>query len=127
MMDIKGQFVWTLGSVIRVTQLISILKKLFVSYLSITWIMTHWIQGKNSILAITWIIWITRFLFILVSISFAYTLRNPVSMGLRKTQVTKIWNLYTQSNAQAAWVNGCSSHLLNGLISFITKVHLFVY
>ena len=64
MMDIKGLFVWTLGSVIRVIQLISTLKKLFVSYLSITWIMTRWIQGNNRILTITRITWITRFLFI---------------------------------------------------------------
>ena len=36
----------------------------FVSYLSITWIMTRWIQGNNRILTITRIAWITRFLFI---------------------------------------------------------------
>ena len=64
MMDTKGLFVWTLGSVIRMIKLISTLKKLFVSYLSITCIMTHWIQDNNSILAITRIAWITRFLFI---------------------------------------------------------------
>ena len=57
-------FVWTLGSVIQVIQLISTLKKLFVSYLSITWIMNHWIQGNNRILTITRITWITSFLFI---------------------------------------------------------------
>ena len=39
-------------------------KKLFVSYLSIIWIMTHWIQGNNRILTITRITWITSFLFI---------------------------------------------------------------
>ena len=85
MMDIKGLFIRTLGSVIRVTQLISTLKKLFVSYLSITWIMTFWIHSNNRVLTITRITWITRFLFylFLVLISFAYTFRNPVSMGLR--------------------------------------------
>ena len=57
-------FVWTLGSVIRVIQLILTLKKLFVSYLSITWIMTHWVQGNNRILSITRNTWITSFLFI---------------------------------------------------------------
>ena len=64
MMDIKGLFVWTLESVIRVIQLIWTLKKTFVSYLSITWIMTNWIQGDNRILTITRITWITRFPFI---------------------------------------------------------------
>ena len=61
MMDMNGLFVWTLGSVIQVIQLISTLKELFISCFSITWIVTHWIQGKNRILTITWI---TRFLFI---------------------------------------------------------------
>ena len=42
--DIKVLFVWTLGSVTGVIQLIWKLKKPLVSYLSITWIMTHWIQ-----------------------------------------------------------------------------------
>ena len=64
MMDIKGLFVWALGSVIRVIQLISTLKKLFLSYPSITWIMTHCIRGNNKILTVTRITWITRFLFI---------------------------------------------------------------
>ena len=64
-MDIKGLFGWTLGSVIRVIQLIWTLKKPFVSYLSITWIMmTHRIHGNNRILTITQITWITLFLFI---------------------------------------------------------------
>ena len=64
MMDIKSLIVCALRSVIRVIQLISTLKKLFALNLSITWIMTHWIQGNNRILTITWITWITRFLFI---------------------------------------------------------------
>ena len=64
MMDVKGLFVWALESVIRVIQLISTPTKLFLSYLSITWIMTHWIQSNNRILTITRITWITRFLFI---------------------------------------------------------------
>ena len=86
MMDIKGLFVWTLGSVIRVIQLISTLKKLFVSYLSITWI--HWIQGNNRILAITRITWITRFLFISCLDQFRSNnvmgqMWNPVTMGSR--------------------------------------------
>ena len=32
-----------------------------------------------------------------------------------------------KSNVQAAFVNGCSNQLLNGLISWITIVHLFGY
>ena len=59
MMDIKCLFVWTLRSVIRLIQLISILKKLFASYLSITWVMAHWIRGNNRIR----MTWSDRFLF----------------------------------------------------------------
>ena len=62
-MDIKGLFVWTSGSVIRVIQLISTLTKLFVLCLSISWIMIHWLHGNNRILTITRITWITRCLF----------------------------------------------------------------
>ena len=59
-------------------------KKLFVSYLSIAWIMTHWIQGNNRILTITRITWITRFLFISYLDQFCLdTSQNPVPMGLR--------------------------------------------
>ena len=95
MMDIKSQFVWTLGSVIRVIQLISTLKKLFVSYLSITWIMTRWIQGNNRILTITRNTWITRFLFIsylgqFCSNNVTARLWNPVTMGLRANTSDKI-------------------------------------
>ena len=64
MMNSTCLFVWTLGSVIPVIQLISTLKKRFVSHFSITWVMTHWIQGNNRILTITRITWITRFLFV---------------------------------------------------------------
>ena len=64
-MDIKGLFGWTLGSVIRVIQLIGTPKKLFVSYLSITWIMmTHRIHDNNRIFTITQITWIILFLLI---------------------------------------------------------------
>ena len=64
MMDIKSLFVWTLRSMIRVIQLISTLKKLFLSYLSITWIMIHWVQSNNRVLTILRITWIARFLII---------------------------------------------------------------
>ena len=83
MMDMNGLFVWTLGSVIQVIQLISTLNKLFVSHLSITWIMTYWIQGNNRILTITWITCISRFLFISCLDQFCLdTSWNPMSMGL---------------------------------------------
>ena len=32
-----------------------------------------------------------------------------------------------KSNVQAAFVNGCSNQLLNGLISWVTTVHLSGY
>ena len=98
MMDIKGLFVWTLGSVIRVIQLISTLKNLFVSHFSIALIRTHWIQGKNRILAVTRITWITGFLFISCLDQFVYTSRNPVTMGLRaNTSDKKINSKYIAS------------------------------
>ena len=82
-MDMNGLFVWTLGSVIQVIQLISTLNKLFVLHLSITWIMTYWIQGNNRILIITWITCISRFLFISCLDQFCLdTSWNPMSMGL---------------------------------------------
>ena len=80
MMDIKGLFVWTLGSVIRVIQLISTLKKLFLSYLSITWIMIHSIQGNNNY---SNHLDHSFFIYFLSRSVLAYTSRNPVSMGLR--------------------------------------------
>ena len=127
MMVLKGLFVWALGSVIRVIQLTSTLRKQLVSYLLITWIMTHWIQRNSRILTITRITWITRFLFISCLDQFyVYFPKSSVS-GIARKQVIKIRNLYTQSNIQAACVNGCSNQLLIVLISWITKVHLFVY
>ena len=50
--DINGLFVWTLGSVIPVIQLIWALKKLFVSYLSITWIITRFLQFYCVIMSV---------------------------------------------------------------------------
>ena len=81
----KGLFVWTLGSVIRVIQLISTLKKLFVLYLSITWIMTDWIHGNNRILTVTQITWISLFLFISCLDQFClYFLKSSVNGIARK-------------------------------------------
>ena len=112
-MNIKGLFVWTRESVIRVVQLISTQKKLFVSYLSITWIMTHWILGNNRILTITPITWITRFLLFLVSINFAYTSRNPVSMGLRANASDK--------NPKPIYVIKRTSSLCEWLLQLVTQ------
>ena len=113
MMNIKGLFVWTRESVIRVVQLISTQKKLFVSYLSITWIMTHWILGNNRILTITPITWITRFLLFLVSINFAYTSRNPVSMGLRANA--------SEKNPKPIYEIKCTSDLREWLLQLVTQ------
>ena len=117
MMGHKGLLVWTPGLVVRVIQLIWTLEKTFVSYLSITWIVTHWIQGNKRILAVTRITCITPFLFI--SRSVWPISRNPVSMGLRANRSDKNTKFI---NVQAACVNGCTNQLLNGLISWITKV-----
>ena len=121
-------FVWTLGSVIQVIQLISTLKKLFVSYLSITWIMNHWIQGNNRILTITRITWITRFLFISCrDQSYLDASRNPVSMGLRANTSDK--------NPKPTHVIKHTSSLCEWLFQSVTQwldqldhqVHLFVH
>ena len=81
MMDIKGLFVWTLGSVIRVIQLISTLKNyLFRTFQSLwSWAIgsraiTGFLQLLGSLVSLV-------FYLFLVSISFAYTSRNLVSMG----------------------------------------------
>ena len=103
MMDIKGLFVWTLGSVMRVIQLISILKKLFVSYFSITWIVAHWIQGNNRILPITRITWITRFLFFSCLDKFCLYFRNPRTMGLRANTSDKSPKLIYVIKRTSGW------------------------
>ena len=84
MMDIQCLFVWTLGSVIRVIQLISTLKKLFFFVPSNNFdqapigsrVIAGFIQllGSPGSLA---------FYLFLAPIGFAYTSRNPVTMGLR--------------------------------------------
>ena len=82
-MDIKGLFVWTVGLVIRVTQLFSTLKKQFFSYPSITWI-THLgsVVMIGFLQLLEWLGSLVFYLF-LVSISLAYISRNAVTMGLR--------------------------------------------
>ena len=113
MMDIKGLFVWTLGSVIRVIQLISTLKNLFVSHFSIALIRTHWIQGKIRILAVTRITWITGFLFISCLDQFVYTSRNPVTMGLRANTSDK--------NSKPIYVIKCINGLCEWLLQSVTQ------
>ena len=113
MLDIKGLFVWSLGSVIRVVQLISTLKKLFVSSLSITWTMTQWIQGNNRILTITRITWITPFLFISCLDQFSHTFQNPVSMGLRANTSDK--------NLKPIYVIKRTSGLCEWLLQSVTQ------
>ena len=80
MMDIKGLSVWTLGSVIRVIQLYSTLKKQFVSYPSITWIMPHWVVMTGFLQLLESLG--SQFYLFLISISLAYISQNPVTMGL---------------------------------------------
>ena len=119
MLDIKGLFVWSLGSVIRVVQLISTLKKLFVSSLSITWIMTQWIQGNNRILTITRITWITPFLFISCLDQFSHTFQNPVSMGLRANTSDK--------NLKPIYVIKRTSGLCEWLLQSVTHFSHFYH
>ena len=114
MMDMKGLFVWTLGSVIQVIQLISTLNKLFVSHLSITWIMTYWIQGNNRILTITWITCISRFLFISCLDQFCLdTSWNPMSMGLCTNTSDK--------NPKPIYVIKRTSSLCKSLLQSVTQ------
>ena len=68
-------------------------KKLFVSYLSIIWIMTHWIQGNNRILTITRITWITSFIFISCLDLFWLSFPKSSVNGILQTQMTKTQNL----------------------------------
>ena len=111
MVDIKGLFVWTLGSVI---ELISTLKTLSVSYFSITWNMTHWVQGNSRILTITRITWITSFLFLSCLDQFCLdTSRNPVSMGSRANTSDK--------NPKPIYVIKRTSGLCEWLLQSVTQ------
>ena len=78
MMDIKCLFVRTLGSVIRVIQLISILKNYFLRTFQS---LGSWPIGSEVITGFEWLGSIVFYL-LLVSISLGYTSRNPLSMGL---------------------------------------------
>ena len=113
MMDIKGLFVWTLESVIRVIQLISTLKKLFLSYPSITWIMTHWIWGKNRILTVTRITWITRFLFI--------SCLDQFCLYFPKSSVNGIGRKHKWKNPKPIYLIKSSSGLCEWLLQSVTQ------
>ena len=78
-MDIKGLFVWKIGSVIRAIQLISTLKTICVvpfNNLDHEPLDLEFLKLLGPLGSLV-------FYLVLVSISFAYTSRNPVSMGLR--------------------------------------------
>ena len=113
MTNIKCLFVWTLESVIRVVQLISTPQKLFVSHLSITWIMTHWIQGNNTILTITWITWITRFLFISCLDQFLPILPEIQRQWLRANT--------SEKNPKPIYEIKCTSGLCEWLLQLVTQ------
>ena len=111
MMDIKGLFVWTLGSVIRVIQLISTLKNyLFRTFQSLwSWAIgsraiTGFLQLLGSLVSLV-------FYLFLVSISFTYASQNPVTMGLRANRVTKIWiYICHQTYKRLVWMAAPTSY-----------------
>ena len=127
MMDIKGLFVWKLGSVIPVIQLTSTQKSyLFRTFESLgSWstasrVITGFLQLLGSLGSFA-------FYLFLSSISFAYTSQNSLSMGLcANTSDKNPKPIYVIKCTSGFW-EYCSNQLLNGLISWITKVHLFVY
>ena len=80
MMNITGLFVWTLGSVIQVIQLISTLKNYLFRTFQSLWSWSRAITGFLQLLGS--LVSLVFYLF-LVSISFSYASQNPVTMGLR--------------------------------------------
>ena len=109
---LRGLFVWNLGSVIRAIQVIATRKKRFVSYLSITWIMTHWIQSNNRILTITRITWITRVLFISCLDQFCLYFPKSSNSGIarkRKWQKSETY-IRNETNKQPVWMATSISH-----------------
>ena len=71
----------------------------------------------------------------LVSFSICFFSRSVLSIlsetqclwDSKQTQMTKIRNLYIETYVPVACVDGCSNQWFNGLISWTTKVHFFVY
>ena len=103
-MDIKGLFVWTLGSVIQMIQLISKLKKhFFCTFQSLrSWpirsrVITVFLQLLGSRGSLV-------FYLVLVSISFVYASRNLVPMGLRaNTSDKKPTPIYITKRTSGLW------------------------
>ena len=106
-------FFWILESVIRVIQLVSAPKKLFVSYLSITWVTTHWIQGNNRILTITRIAWITRFPFI--------SCLDQFCLYFPKSSVKGILRKHKWKNPKSIYVIKRTSGLCEWLLQSVTQ------
>ena len=119
MMDIKGLFVWTLGSVIRVIQLISTLKNYLFRTFQSLW---SWAIGSRAITGslqlLGSLVSLVFYLF-LVSISFAYTSRNPVTMELRASTSDK--------NSKPIYVikrtSGLCEWLLQSVTEWLDKLH----
>ena len=103
--DIKGPFVWTFGSVIRVIQLMWKLKK---HLFRITWIITYCIQNISRICPAT--------LHHLFCICFLF--RSVLSI-LPKIQCW--WNSHAKTSEKNP------KDLRNQADKWITKVHLFGY
>ena len=97
----------------KIFQLTWKLKKIFVLYVSITWIMNYGIQGNNRILTITRITWITRFPFISCLDQFClYFPKSSVNEIPTQTQVRKseTYNYVIKSTSGLCeWMNGSSS------------------
>ena len=87
-------------------------KKLFVSYLLITWIMTRWVQGNNRILTITRITWITHFLFISCLDQFYLYFLKSSNNGIlrkRKWQKSEVF-IRNQTYKRLVWMAATISH-----------------
>ena len=126
-MDFKGLFVWTFGSVIRVIQLISTLKiYLFRSFQSLRswpigfWVITGFLQLLGSRGSLV-------FYLVLVSISFVYASRNPVSMGLRTKHKLQKADTYKHNQTYKRLVRMLLQSVTQWLDQLDHQVHLFVY
>ena len=113
MKDIKGLFVWTHASVIRVIQLISTLKRYFFrTFQSLrSWpigsrVITEFLQSLGSLATLV-------FYLILFSICFAYTSQNPLPMGLRANTSDK--------NPKPIYVIKRTSGLYEWLLQSVTQ------
>ena len=127
MMDIKGLFVWTLGSVIQMIQLISKLKKhFFCTFQSLrSWpirsrVITVFLQLLGSRGSLV-------FYLVLVSISFVYASRNPVSMGLRTKHKLQKADTYKHNQTYKRLVRMLLQSVTQWLDQLDHQVHLFVY